>query len=219
MVLEKEKEEMRTRVKNRLKAAAPEDLEQQSREVCKILLHTPCVQEAARVVCYLASKRLREVETGKLVDELLSRGARLYIPKVRDKSGNMVMLHCASLEGLQAMPPFAIMEPGDTYEDGDPREDVIRDKVIPDVVIMPGLAFDKAGGRLGRGVGYYDKFLAKLEEVVKWSGQKMPILLGIAFKEQIEDAVPMAPHDRRCNALVTPDGIDWFSKMHVDGTK
>jgi 5-formyltetrahydrofolate cyclo-ligase len=219
MPLDKEKEELRKRVKGRLKAAAPEDLEQQSREVCNILLQTPCVQEAARVVCYLASKRLREVETAKLVDELLTRGARLYIPKVRDKSSNMVMLHCASLEGLQAAPPFAIMEPGDNYEDGDPREDVIRDKVIPDVVIMPGLAFDRAGGRLGRGGGYYDKFLAKLDEVVRWSGQKMPILLAVAFREQIEEAVPMAPHDRKCNALVTPDGIQWFSKMSSESKK
>jgi 5-formyltetrahydrofolate cyclo-ligase len=63
-----------------------------------------------------------------------------------------------------------------------------------DLVLVPGIAFDARGGRLGRGKGFYDRLLASVR------GTKC----GVAFDEQLVDAVPFAPHDIRLNCILTP---------------
>lgn len=63
-----------------------------------------------------------------------------------------------------------------------------------DLVLVPGIAFDPRGGRLGRGRGYYDRLLAAV------NGLKC----GVAFDEQIVDAVPVGPMDVRLNCILTP---------------
>lgn len=64
-----------------------------------------------------------------------------------------------------------------------------------DVILVPGLAFDKAGGRLGRGGGFYDRFLEQI---------RPPIVIGVCFDEQIVDCIPREAHDQEMNAIVTP---------------
>lgn len=65
-----------------------------------------------------------------------------------------------------------------------------------DVALVPGLAFDTCGGRVGRGGGYYDRFLAQ------FGGRK----IGVCFACQLVDRVPMEPHDAAVDAIVTEDG-------------
>lgn len=67
-----------------------------------------------------------------------------------------------------------------------------------DVVIVPGLAFDSVGGRLGRGGGFYDRFLALA---------RPPVSIGVAFEEQIVDHIPLEPHDQQLSAIATPKGL------------
>lgn len=68
-----------------------------------------------------------------------------------------------------------------------------------DVVFVPGVAFDRRGGRLGHGEGYYDRFLARVG-----SGTR---IIGVCFDHQIVDEVPMERHDVRMQALLTPSGL------------
>ncbi len=63
-----------------------------------------------------------------------------------------------------------------------------------DLVLVPGIAFDARGGRLGRGKGFYDRLLAGVR------GTKC----GVAFDEQLVDAVPVGPHDIGLNCILTP---------------
>lgn len=67
--------------------------------------------------------------------------------------------------------------------------------VIPNVLLVPLLAFDRDGGRLGYGGGYYDRTLAALPAGV--------LVIGCAFAAQEMDRVPMEPHDRRMHAIAT----------------
>lgn len=69
----------------------------------------------------------------------------------------------------------------------------------PGLVLVPGLAFDARGYRLGRGGGYYDRFLESL-------GEPRPILCGVCFACQIAPEVPREPHDGRVDYLVTETG-------------
>jgi 5-formyltetrahydrofolate cyclo-ligase len=77
----------------------------------------------------------------------------------------------------------------------------------PDIVLVPGLAFNEHGGRLGYGGGYYDQLYAKLQV----DGDPSSLWVGFAFANQIvEAALPLEPHDLRLQALATDEGIRWF---------
>lgn len=69
-----------------------------------------------------------------------------------------------------------------------------------DVVLVPGLAFDRSGGRLGRGRGYYDRFLARLPQGVA--------TVGVTVDDAVVDSVPMDETDRRVGWLATESGVD-----------
>ena len=69
------------------------------------------------------------------------------------------------------------------------------DPTWPDVVVVPGLAFTPAGDRLGQGGGWYDRFLPRLRPEC--------VTIGVAFAEQIVDALPVEPHDVRVHHVVT----------------
>jgi 5-formyltetrahydrofolate cyclo-ligase len=83
-------------------------------------------------------------------------------------------------------------------EDGAPR-------VVPDIVLVPLLGFDKHGTRLGYGGGYYDRTLAQLT--------KRPRLVGFAFARQEVDHIPRQPHDVPLDAVVTELGVRVFEKV------
>lgn len=68
-----------------------------------------------------------------------------------------------------------------------------------DVILVPGLAFDRRGNRLGRGAGYYDRFLARLTPRTR--------IIGVCFDDQILDDVPAEAHDMKMHALLTPGGL------------
>ena len=68
----------------------------------------------------------------------------------------------------------------------------------PDLVIVPGLAFDSRGARLGRGRGFYDRWLNENPAVKA---------LGVCFKCQIVESVPTEPHDARVHAILTEEGF------------
>jgi len=83
---------------------------------------------------------------------------------------------------------FGIPEPSPEAPPAGPRFDII---------LVPGLAFDLQGGRLGRGKGFYDRFLSTAEG----------LRVGLCFDDQIVPRVPREPHDLRMDALLTPSGI------------
>ena len=98
----------------------------------------------------------------------------------------------------------AEVRPGSRLEatDYDPKEPAERIAVDPeriDAVITPGLAFDRSGARLGYGGGYYDRYLARLEAHAA--------RIGIAFAEQVVDAVPDDELDQPVDLIVTDEEV------------
>jgi len=125
-----------------------------------------------------------EIPTAVLVRRLLERGRRVLLPYLTD--GN-------SMEAAE-------IRPGDPLEQTEygPKEPARRVAVDPaevDLVVTPGLAFDRAGGRLGYGGGYYDRYLARL--------QPHALRVGICFAAQVVDEVPLEDADQRVDVVVT----------------
>lgn len=85
---------------------------------------------------------------------------------------------------------FGIREP-----DPDAAVQVLPDE--GDTILVPGLAFDRRGGRLGRGGGFYDRFLERWPNAFR---------VGVAFSSQLIESVPCEAHDVRVDAVVTEDG-------------
>ncbi len=76
-----------------------------------------------------------------------------------------------------------------------------------ELVVMPGLAFDRAGRRLGRGGGYYDKFIAAARRRAEERGWPQPLLVALSFRAQLVGEVPVEAHDARVDAIVTADEV------------
>ncbi|MFB7599105.1 5-formyltetrahydrofolate cyclo-ligase, partial [Streptomyces sp. NPDC056160] len=75
-----------------------------------------------------------------------------------------------------------------------------------DVVLLPGLAADSRGMRLGRGGGSYDRVLARLERA-----DAHPALVVLLYDREVVEHVPAEPHDRPVQAVVTPSGVRRFA--------
>lgn len=140
----------------------------------------------ARVIFYFASFS-SEVNTLMQIEEALRAGKRVVLPLVDKKISG---LRLYEIKDLSELSPgvMGIPEPNVPQE----RQREINDI---DLVIMPGVAFDPKGNRLGYGAGYYDKLLSGLT--------RQTPLIAIAYEEQIVDCIPHEPHDIRVHTIVT----------------
>ncbi|MDA0713209.1 MAG: 5-formyltetrahydrofolate cyclo-ligase [bacterium] len=80
-------------------------------------------------------------------------------------------------------------------------ENTKQEKTYDDMaaIIVPGIAFDRNGNRLGRGLGYYDRYLAKFR-----LKKNKPFIIGIGFDMQLFDQIPIEANDQRLNMVITP---------------
>jgi 5-formyltetrahydrofolate cyclo-ligase len=145
----------------------------------------------ADVVCTYVNFR-EEVETVELIAALLAEGRRVAVPV--HLHGTPQPLVFAEIRGLAELVPnhFGILQP--------PHEAAryLPTAAIP-LFLVPGLAFDPAGRRLGYGLGFYDRaFAAAAPGALK---------AGLAFDLQIVESVPADPHDVPMDVVVTEDRV------------
>lgn len=131
-----------------------------------------------------------EAGTGAILEELWRRKIPVALPRVRGRDMDFFFL----TESSDLAPGFrGILEP--VY--GLKRWDGTVDQGETVLVLAPGLAFDRQGGRLGYGGGYYDRFLERTFGAVT---------VGLAYEFQIVEQVPAQSHDRRVDLLAAPGG-------------
>jgi 5-formyltetrahydrofolate cyclo-ligase len=153
-----------------------------SRRILRKLSEEPIFQRAKYVAFYFGVAP--EVETKLFLKKIL-KGKKLYLPRVGPKK-SLVLCRVSSLSGDLKKGAYNIWEPKAVCEK--------RPAGRMDLIVLPGVAFDKSGGRLGRGGGYYDRFLRKAGKAVK---------IGLCFREQLVKKVPMKRHDVRMDQVIT----------------
>ncbi|KAA8540899.1 hypothetical protein F0562_024963 [Nyssa sinensis] len=189
------------------------------------VLEAPWFKSSKRLCAYISCSALREVDTSKVLSEILQNstndghsqmGKMLYVPRVEDRNSHMRMLNISSIDDLIAN-SMNILEPAPVDADGKEREDVMLADNPVDLLLLPGLAFDKSGRRLGRGGGYYDTFLMKYQELANERKWKQPLLVALSYSLQIMDDgdIPVTPNDVRVDALITPS--DLTASLSVNG--
>ncbi|GMP33583.1 hypothetical protein CsSME_00006839 [Camellia sinensis var. sinensis] len=157
---------------------------------------------------YFGSSMVQVLQTNPSKDGHSLMGKKLYVPRVEDRNSNMRMFNIASIDDLIAN-SMNILEPAPIDAEGNEREDVMLANDPVDLFLLPGLAFDKSGRRLGRGGGYYDTLLMKYQELAKERKWKQPLLVALSYTVQIMDegVIPVTPSDVLIDALVTPSGV------------
>lgn len=207
------KKGVRKGIINTLKGLGTDNMAAQSTSISGHLLSWRAFQAVGTVGIYIHCANLHEVDTMHILKAALETGKRVYVPLVDDRNSNMRLLHIDTLEDMKPAPPFGILEPSVSCADGNPRENVMEMERPLELLLMPGLGFDREGGRLGRGGGYFDKFVRGLKQRAADCGWDPPLLVALAFQEQVrEEGVPMDQHDQRVDALATPQGLTLCSE-------
>lgn len=204
------KQTLRKSMSIRLRNISDADIRQQSVLVLKHILSSPQYQRSKTVSCFLSMTG--EVDTHDIVREILSSGRTLYVPKIKKGSTrSMDFLRIHDVEDLDSLRPgvWGIKEPGFDYAGGVRNNAMGEDSEALDLILLPGVAFDKSLGRLGHGRGYYDQFINSYSERCLAKGIGKPSLLALSLREQVLPAkeIPMGEFDRYMNGIVTPDGI------------
>ncbi|KAJ7945938.1 5-formyltetrahydrofolate cyclo-ligase [Quillaja saponaria] len=217
---------LRTRVRKALKAMEPSVRSQQDNAIQRIVLEAPWFRSCRRLCAYISCSALREVDTSKVLSEILQNptnddhmqmGKKLYVPRVEDKNSHMRMLKISCMDDLIAN-SMNILEPAPVDGDGNGREDVMQANEPVDLFLLPGLAFDSSGRRLGRGGGYYDTFLKNYQELAKSHNWKQPLFVALSYSQQImeEGDIPITPSDVPVDALVSPAGVILINPSALD---
>ena len=176
------KSELRKIIRNRKRQYSSSQLEELSLSILSRLNNNEQLAAAQTVLMYYSLPD--EVNTHQYIDHLIRQGKRVLLPEVID-SEHMVIREYTGKQDLKEG-SFHIMEPiGAIF----PEE---KYKEI-EVGIIPGMSFDAKGYRLGRGKGYYDRFLEKVPDMYK---------IGICFDFQKEESIPTEVTDIKMNEII-----------------
>jgi len=162
-----------------------------SRIIVERLVELPAYVSARTVMLYVHLPD--EVHTTHLLADAARRGKRVVVPYCEGER-----LGLFRMESLDELAPgaFGVLEPKPELR-GDPARDVSPEQL--DLIVVPGVAFDSRGGRLGRGKAYYDGLLSR-------AGPDTA-LVAVAFECQMVDEVPMQAHDVSMQRIVTEKKI------------
>lgn len=162
-----------------------EQLSAMSRDICLQLLSSSWLNEADTILAYYPLPD--EVDIREIIEALVSKGKTLLLPEVVSDTEMVLRRYRSSADLKEGA--FGILEP---------TGPLFTDYGSIDVALIPGMAFDADGNRLGRGKGYYDRFL----DAVHGKTSTLPHLIGVCYPFQLLDAVPTDKYDYRVDMVV-----------------
>lgn len=183
------KGELRARMEGLLAGIAPADLGRRSVLVARRFKDTQAWKDADVILCFLSMPR--ELDSAGLIRAAYASGKRVAVPRIQGDSIRFFF-----------RPADAGELPRDRWGIPVPRtewEPLTLRRGVPVLVATPGLAFDRSGNRLGRGKGYYDRFLREARAAL--GGEITAI--GICLSEQLIDEVPHNERDQRLDGVTT----------------
>ncbi len=183
------KKKIRAELLQKRKTLSPTDCQAKSQRIAEALLTSPAFSSASVIHCYLSTTT--EVQTDPIIQAALHLGKRVVVPVI--SKDDLILSEINDLDPIHFQTgPFGIREPINTLQ-----KEVNLKEV--DLFILPGVAYDIIGNRLGQGGGYYDRLLAV---PCKQTG-----LIGLAFEFQVIDAIPIEPTDCGVDQIITEERI------------
>jgi 5-formyltetrahydrofolate cyclo-ligase len=178
------KDALRQKIRAQLKAMPTEQRALLSKQAC-LLLEKQTVWQIAKTIFFYAPLP-EELDIWPLLRDSVAAKKTVALPRFDSVTGRYVACEVGDLARDISQGHFGIREPGGHCIAVPPNR--------LDLILVPGVAFDAHGRRLGRGKGFYDQLLASARGTT----------CGVAFDEQIVKAVPVEPHDVHLNCILTP---------------
>lgn len=214
------KDEIRIRQKQLRNVLSAEEREELSKAIGVRLFQSEAYQSCEYIFPFVSFQS--EVATGDMIRQFITDGKRVFVPRVEEKY--MEFYEIQSLEGL-ILSHYGVPEPPKNdrnsftrdleniknekdfinIHDVKNKEDIKNNSIRTEeaatlynkVMLLPGLAFDQTGNRIGYGAGYYDRYLASHSETGFYK-------IALAFDFQVIDHITADEFDRKADAILTP---------------
>jgi len=183
--VQKEKAQLRKKLVQKRAEFSKKEYTQKNELIRKHVSECREIKNAKIVHCFISMNDRFEVDTFGIITELLQKDKNIVVPVMNGDDLNHSILH--SLDNLEKK-SWGVYEPAVIIN---------ADTSKIDVILVPLLAVDESGNRLGYGKGYYDRFL----------NESKSIKLGLVFEEFILDEVPTEKHDVKLDGIISEKGV------------
>ena len=179
------KGQLRKKLLRLLRQQKEEEQRRRSEAIARKVFRLAAFRRAKMVCCYVSLPY--EVHTWRMIEEMLKKGKRVAVPVTQPRTRRLWLSELRNPSRELTRGQLGVLEP----RPGLRRP--VRIKEV-DLVLVPGLAFDGWGHRLGRGHGYFDRFLARLPKTTP--------TVGLSYRFQLLDRLPITAHDHAvCKVL------------------
>ncbi|MDX9785624.1 MAG: 5-formyltetrahydrofolate cyclo-ligase [Desulfobacterales bacterium] len=184
--IKEKKYEIRRQVAQQLATLSDDELLERNRQIEDRLFDFANFLEAKIVLLYLDGKL--EVASRRIIEKSCSLNKIVVLPVPEDPPSKIMLLKVDHLDTDLTVNAA-----------GKPIPDPVRCKRVPmdriDIALIPGVAFDEKGGRIGMGDGFYDRLIPKLPATTR--------KVALSFDDQVLSQVPMEPHDKHVDIIIT----------------
>jgi len=168
-----------------LKQQKEDERRQRSEAIRRKVFRLTAFRRAKTICCYVALPY--EVQTWRMIEEMLTKGKRVVVPVTQPRTKRLGLSEVRHLGTELVRGRFGVWEPARSARRPVPRGAL-------DLVLVPGIAFDRRGHRLGHGHGYFDRFLARIPKTTP--------TVGLAFRFQVLDRLPVTAHDHAVQTVL-----------------
>ncbi|AET41294.1 5-formyltetrahydrofolate cyclo-ligase Ecym_7477 [Eremothecium cymbalariae DBVPG len=212
------KQVLRAQTKVVLRAIPQNELQLQSRQLLQAL--EPIIMKYNVFGCYV-NMDVAEAQTGFILRRIFALKKSVYLPRCTSTKitgqvplvGNKVSHPHLTFHEVHSMEQVEDLKPSGKYGLREPPDDGLPPLPPADieVLLIPGVAFDLSnGGRIGHGAGFYDDYVHRCLHY----NHKVPLLVGLALKQQIVIGLPMETHDEPMDAIACGDGsLHWIRRL------
>jgi len=184
------KEKIRGNILKKRLSLFSEEIKNRSKQVFLRLTETAEYRNSQNIMFYVATRS--EVQTEEIIKTSIKIGKNVFIPIILTEYTNLAPSKIIDFDNELEKGKKGILEPKREYYRLFPPEDM-------DLIIIPGIAFDLSGNRIGRGFGYYDNFLRKVYSSAK--------IIALAFEMQIVKKIPNDKNDIPVHKIITEKRI------------
>ena len=182
--------QIRDEIANTISALSTSEIDEKTRAIESRLFDFANFLESKIALMYINSNL--EVPTDSIIQKTYHYNKIVVLPAFDPESFKMTLMKVDAFEQELIPGPREILEP-----------DAGKCKIVPmdriDIAIIPGLAFDEKGGRIGSGTGYYDRLIPRLAITTR--------KVALTFEEQIVPQIPMESHDKHVDIIITDKRI------------
>ncbi len=186
---------LRKDIKKRIRNLDLETVKQESSMVCEKLTVLPSWQKNSTVLLFFSMEG-KELDTSCIIQKGWDEGKKLAFPRMY---GDEILFHYVDKSDMPNLEthPYGVLEPDKSLPVYVPSEENRA------LIVVPGLGFDASGRRIGRGKGYYDRYLSRYSAFLD--------IAGIALSCQLTDEIPVDERDKTIPVVITPNMVYYNS--------